>query len=268
MRALRFWKLSGAGNDFVLIEAAALKAARLAPATAARRLCDRKRGVGADGLLVVDARRRPASLRYFNADGSAAFCGNGTRCAAAWLRAHGRAGASFALDTNAGLVRAQARPSGRMAIAMPRPKALELGLTLPAAGRRWTIHFIDTGVPHAVAFVNDVDAVDVVSAGRALRRHAAFSPAGANVDFAAAAPRGLLLRTYERGVEDETLACGTGAVAVAVVAAALGRAKPPVRLLTRGGDVLTVAFRKDASGFGDVWLEGPAELVFEGEIQI
>ncbi len=265
MKTLAFWKMSGAGNDFVLIDEA--QAPRRPLPVLAALLCDRRRGVGADGLLVVSKKRR--AVRYWNADGSAAFCGNGTRCAAAWLREHGGAkAAQFELGTDAGRVKARPAGRGRMAIRMPEPGPVSGPAEVTAAGARFRVYTVDTGVPHAVVFVDDAEAVDVVGAGRALRRHAAFAPAGANVDFVERRGRRLVLRTYERGVEDETLACGTGAVASALVAAAAGRAKAPVELLVRGGATLTARFSGEGGRFSDVWLEGPAETVFRGEIAL
>ena len=254
-----FWKMSGAGNDFVLLEGPVRGAA-----AAARRLCDRRRSVGADGLLVVE--RAGPRLRYFNADGSETFCGNGSRCAAVWAADRGwTAGREFSFATAAGDLRARLTTRGRAAIAMPAPALLREAFTVTAAGRRWQASWWNTGVPHAVVRVPSVDAVPVASAGRALRRHRAFGHAGANVDFVSvdAGGKRLRLRTYERGVEDETLACGTGVVAAAAAAQAFGWARLPVAVVTRGGDTLRVS-RED----GRTWLEGPAEVTFTGEIDL
>ncbi|TBR22507.1 diaminopimelate epimerase [bacterium] len=256
-RPTRFWKLSGAGNDFVLVEGplAGPKAKALA-----RRLCDRREGVGADGLLVA-ARSR---VLYLNADGSEAFCGNGARCAAWWLRRHGWGGERFELSgvpVRAAVAGASARVNMPDATPPRRLKVL-------AEGRTYDALFLDTGVPHAVVRVPAaaLGRFPVVTVGRALRRHRAFGRAGANVDFVAAAGKGLRLRTYERGVEDETSACGTGAVAAAVAAG--GRRSGRVRVEALGG-TLTVSFapRKDG-GFTDVWLEGPVRQVFTGEVTL
>lgn len=256
-RPTRFWKLSGAGNDFVLLEGrlASPKARSLA-----RRLCDRRAGVGADGLLVASR----GHADYFNADGSRAFCGNGARCAAWWLERRGLGGTAFTLSG----IPVSAVVRGTSArIRMPDVTPGRL-LTVSAEGRRWHTAFLDTGVPHAVVRVAAAALArfPVVAVGRALRRHSAFGPKGANVDFVAAKGRGLAVRTYERGVEDETLACGTGAVAAAL--AASGRRSGPVPVAALGGN-LTVSFkaRKDG-GFTDVWLEGPVRQVFSGEVTL
>lgn len=248
--------MSGAGNDFVLVEGPARGAAALA-----RRLCDRRRGVGADGLLVMTRDRGVPALDYRNADGSSAFCGNGSRCAALWAAARGWAkGPAFVLRTSRGDLPVRLTGSGRAEVSMPAPRGLRLGLRLKALGRTWTVHFVDTGVPHAVVFVPAAGKVPVRELGRALRFHRAFGRAGANADFVEARRDGLILRTYERGVEDETLACGSGAMAAAFVARALGRAGSPVRLKVRSGATLVASFD------GTATLEGPGQVVYTGEI--
>jgi diaminopimelate epimerase len=259
MTTRKFWKMSGAGNDFVLIEGPARGAAALA-----RRLCDRRRSIGADGLLIVS--RAGLRLRYVNADGSETFCGNGSRCAAVWAASRGWAsGREFAFETSAGPLSARLTSRGRAAIAMPTPKLLRETFPVSAEGRRWLVSHWDTGVPHAVARVPNVETVPVVAAGRALRQHRAFGRAGANVDFVAveAAGRRLRLRTYERGVEDETLACGTGVVAAAAAAQAFGWARLPLAVVVRGGDTLRVSREQ-----GRTWLEGPAKITFTGDVTL
>lgn len=256
-----FWKLSGAGNDFVLLS----PRPRGSLTALARKLCDRRRGIGADGLLVVTPGRIPR-VDYLNADGSRAFCGNGTRCAAVWLSRRGLAGKRFVLRTGQGPLAIRVLGPERAAVRMPRPRSVHLPRTVRAGGRPFKVVALDTGVPHAVVFVERLDSFPVVALGRALRRHPAFGRAGANVDFVQIKGRNLRLRTYERGVEDETLACGTGVVAAALAAALLRGARSPVRVATRGGDVLRVAFKRGAAGFDEVWLEGPAVTVYEGEI--
>jgi diaminopimelate epimerase len=270
-RPLRFVKMSGAGNDFVLVEGPVGGSA----AALARRLCDRRRGVGADGLLVLERGRAagaPHRVSYYNADGSAAFCGNGSRCAAWWMFENGwSAKKSFSFKTNVGTLEARITGPRRGAVRMPAPRILRRGLRVEALGRSYVIDEIDSGVPHAVAWVGNLDQFPVVEVGRALRFHKAFSPRGANVDFVEKKKGRLNLRTYERGVEDETLACGTGVVAAAVSAYARGGGPQTINLATRGGDRLKVSFKADASAtsfiFKDAWLEGPVELVFKGELR-
>ena len=254
---LAFSKMSGAGNDFVLLEA---KNPRGPWPKLARRLCDRREGVGADGLLVLS---KTAAL-YFNADGSEAFCGNGARCAAWRLHQLG-APKAFTFSLSGSPLKARITGREKVAIAMPRPHSIRMGLTLKAAGKDFLVHALDTGVPHAVVEVADLAGFPVFDIGRALRRHKAFAPNGANVNFIAIKRGAVAIRTYERGVEDETLACGTGATASALAAHLLGRAASPTRVLARGGE-LTISFKKTGPGFDDVWLEGPARVVYIGEI--
>ena len=253
-RPIRFWKLSGAGNDFVLLKG------KRAPAEArrlAKRLCDRREGVGADGILLA-ARGR---VDYLNADGSHAFCGNGARAAACWMRRHGWCGAR-ARFTFSGIPAQAVVARGGARLHMPDVAEPRWNVAVLAAGRRLSVDVLDTGVPHAVARVSGLGRYPVLEVGRALRRHEAFKPKGVNADFAARSGRGLALRTYERGVEDETLACGTGAVAAALTSGL----PSPVKVSARGG-TLTVSFaRRKDGGFSDVWLEGPVALTFTGEV--
>ena len=261
MPAIHFFKMTGAGNDFILVNSGP----KLPESRAlAARLCDRRRGIGADGLLIMDARGRIPRVSYFNADGSAAFCGNGTRCAAWWLYKHGKApSGEFVFTASGTTVRAKIAGKERAAVLMPRPGLPRLGLKVRADGRVLRVHWIRAGVPHAIIEARNPAAAPLERLGPPLRRHRAFGRDGANVDFARYEKNRVVLRTYERGVEAETLACGTGAVAAACVGRALGRLRgDSVPVLTAGGDVLRVEF----APHDDVWLEGPAKEVFSGEI--
>ena len=262
---MKFWKMSGAGNDFVLLAGGGPRGA--AAGGLARRLCDRRLSIGADGLLLV-RRARPGviSVRYFNADGSAAFCGNGSRCAALWAFLNGLAPRSFELSTAAGTLPVEIAGGGRVRMRMPDVKKVSLRHPgrWPAGVRE--VHFLDTGVPHAVVPVKDVGRVDVPALGRLLRRHRAFGPAGANVDFAEIRGGRVLVRTYERGVEDETLACGTGITAAAIALALSGAVEPPVALRSRSGEDFTVSLEPSGAGASGITIEGPARLVFAGEM--
>jgi diaminopimelate epimerase len=265
--------MHGAGNDFVMVAAADLPTGGLDRATIAR-ICDRRRGVGGDGLIVVappDIDRSAASaddvdfvMTYYNSDGGEAeMCGNGARCAVAFARALGFAGETCRFATRAGVVAGRARGE-EVEVALTPWRDLALGVAVegsPFAEH----HTCDTGVPHLVIPVADVDAVDVAAAGSALRGHALFAPRGTNVDWVSpvVGGEGWRLRTFERGVEAETLACGTGAAAAAVVLIASGRAATPVTLLTRGGDRLSVTVDETAK---ELRLCGPATTVFRGAI--
>ncbi len=255
-----FWKLTGAGNDFVLLSG--LPKGR-SGAALARTLCDRRFGVGADGLIVMTRRGGKVRLDYWNADGSAAFCGNGSRCAAVWAAEMGwlKTG-EFTLESNRGPLTARLTGKGRAEVVMPAPRKLRLGLNVKTEGRSLQAHYVDTGVPHAVVFVPDIDKVEVSKFGRALRYHKIFGRAGANVDFVEIRKNSLFIRTYERGVEAETLACGTGVVATAFVSRVLGFDFSPVRVVVRGGAALSVSFDDGPR------LEGPGRIVFSGEISL
>lgn len=265
---MKFVKMSGAGNDFVLLDASVERITPKGLSALARRLCDRRWGVGADGLLIVDP-STPSRLSYLNSDGSRAFCGNGARCAAWWLYEQGRAplGKEFAIRIDGGTIQARILGPRRVSIAMPQPHSPRLSLRLKAAGKTLTVHALNTGVPHAVVEVKNLEAFPVFEVGRALRRHKAFAPSGANVNFMTARGGRLALRTYERGVEDETLACGTGATASALIASLLGKCRSPASVSVRGGATLKIHFSREPNGgFKDVWLEGPALTVFNGRI--
>jgi diaminopimelate epimerase len=273
MKPLRFAKMSGAGNDFILVDASSSRlptAAKLA-----KDLCRRQSGVGADGLLLMRRHGRAGipSVDYYNADGSKAFCGNGTRCAAWWAYRQRWTGRQFSLNTLSGAVAAEIIAPERVRIAMPLPQHARFNMRLTAEGRSLKAHYVEIGVPHAVVEVSAWDSFPVVRVGRAVRYHSVFRPQGVNVDFMLkpkASTRGkpLPIRTYERGVEDETLACGTGTVASAFCAHYFYGIPSPVRIATRGGDTLTVEFKTKEGQLREVWLEGPARITFQGEFAL
>jgi diaminopimelate epimerase len=262
-----FVKMHGAANDFVVVDhREPMLKEPLAPLV--RRLCDRRRGVGADGVLLLE--RDPEldfAMRYFNADGGPAeYCGNGARCLArlALDLGLGHAG-EVRFRTAAGAQSARRSPGGSgIELHFGRVEGAGATLSVEAAGRAFAGRLIVPGVPHFVVPVERVEGVPVVEWGAALRRHSRFAPAGANIDFVARLDPGrIAMRTYERGVEAETRACGSGAIASALWAATEGQ-RSPVRVLTAGGDELVVAFREIAGGF-EVSLSGPAEVAFAGE---
>lgn len=271
---LDFVKMNGAGNDFVMLDnrdrSLVLSRAQI------ERLCDRHRGVGADGLLLVEPAPAGAedvdfTMRYFNSDGGEAeMCGNGARCFAKFASRLAGPFERVAFQTLAGRISAQLHEDGSVTLGMSDPHGLVMGASLTAANERLDVHFVNTGVPHAVVEVPDVEAVHVASLGRALRQHAHFAPAGTNVNFfQCLGARSVRVRTYERGVEAETLACGTGVVATAIVYHELYRGERPVQVRVQGGDTLEVDFQTEESGhYRDVTLRGPADVVFGGQIEI
>jgi len=239
----------------------------------ARRLCDRHEGVGADGLLLLEkSRKADFRMVYYNADGSrASMCGNGARCMA-WFAYHkGAARRSSKFETDAGLVTALVKDQ-IVEITSGEAKDYHADMLVKAAGRIWPVAFLNTGVPHAVVFVPRVDAVDLQKVGRELRYHRVFGPAGTNVNFAQRLDsHNLKVRTYERGVEGETLACGTGVTAAAVAAFLKGWVQGPVRCLTAGGDVLQVRFQVHPANkqrpATQLSLKGPVRVTFQGQSQ-
>ena len=266
---LRFAKMNGAGNDFVMIDNRAGKVQLSAQQIA--KICDRHRGVGADGVLLVERATNSADfrMRYYNSDGGEAeMCGNGARCFARFVEKVADAGKKVSFETPAGIIAAQLHGE-LVTLSMSKPTDLKLNVRLPVGDENKTIHFVNTGVPHVVIPVENIQEIDVLREGAALRRHEMFSPKGANVNFLE--KRGgnkIAIRTYERGVENETLACGTGVVASALIFAATEKTDGPIGVLVRGGSELNVDFHRDGQRFTDVTLTGPAEFVFEGTIEL
>jgi diaminopimelate epimerase len=266
---LRFAKMNGAGNDFILIDNRAgdinLDRSQIA------RLCDRHRGIGADGILLLEntTNRADFRMRYFNADGGEAeMCGNGARCFARFANKIAGAEKQISFETPAGVIAAQL-VGELVTLQMTEPTDLRLNIKLPMADENKAVHFINSGVPHVVIPVSQIDNVDARRTGSAVRHHKMFSPKGANVNFIEKrGPKKITVRTYERGVEDETLACGTGIVASALIFAAIEKVNGPVSVIARGGDELQVGFENSGNQFRNVTLTGPAEFVFEGSIEI
>ncbi len=268
---IRFTKMNGAGNDFVVLDnrtgSQSLNREQI------QKLCDRHRGIGADGLLAVEPAEGSADfrMRYYNSDGGEAeMCGNGARCFARFASSLLPASkSSVTFETQAGLIVAEFN-GDLVTLDMGIPRDLMAPQSLDLTGRAFDVHFLNTGVPHAVAFVDDVENIEIRAQGSALRYHAAFAPKGTNANFAQVVKSDrLILRTYERGVEDETLACGTGVCATALLHALATGAPSPIHVEVRGGDTLSVSFEKSgATEFQNVRLTGPADFVFEGTISL
>nr|WP_320011041.1 diaminopimelate epimerase [uncultured Desulfobulbus sp.] len=267
-RPIPFWKMSGAGNDFIVIDhRQPLIAPELMPEFA-RRVCRRKFSAGADGLFLLEpSQRADFKWRFFNADGSEAeMCGNGARCVARFAYLHGMAAARMRFETLAGIVEATVADT-QVTIGMTPPHSFCFDRQVEVAGELFMVHSVDTGVPHAVIFVDDIEATDVVGLGRQLRHHPMFAPAGTNVNFVGQKEETFFIRTYERGVEDETMACGTGVVATALIAAAKAMTSSPVEIITAGGTALKVQFTGLSEKSAEqVLLQGPAALIYKGEL--
>lgn len=274
---LDFIKMTGAGNDFILFDNRkglynAVSWDRLAP-----EICDRHFGVGADGLLVVEAGKDvDFSLKYFNSDGSCGgMCGNGGRCAAYFFMSEKSVphcnfvslGYAYSCNRHDDL---------NISIKMKSVSIDNIKYNIDIYNNQIPIYFIDTGAPHAVIFIDDLPADSkqsilesgIAELGRIIRNHTMFHPDGTNVDFITIIDDHMVsMRTYERGVEAETLACGTGAVASACVEYLVNDFPPPIRIHTRSNHILTVNFKVEGTLIKDVVLIGPAEKVFVGSYE-
>jgi diaminopimelate epimerase len=261
--------MNGAGNDFIIVDNRDLALTEALDSDTIAALCDRHRGIGADGLLAVEPARKGADFRfrYYNADGGEAeMCGNGARCFGRFTAHLGEIVLKkVTFETIAGTLAAE-MVGDDVRIAMSEPKDLKLNTGTQIDGLDSALHFVNTGVPHVVTFLKNAEALY----GGAIRNHEAFSPSGTNANFAAVlAPNHISIRTFERGVEDETLACGTGMVASALVHHLLTGAASPIKVDVEGGDTLEIGFEKTSDqSFANVTLTGPADFVFEGEIDI
>jgi diaminopimelate epimerase len=268
MKKIEFWKMNGCGNDFILIDNREGIVPEKEKKPLVERVCRRRESVGADGLIFVEkSERYDFAWRFFNADGGEAeMCGNGGRCVARFAFLKGIAGPKMTFDTLAGPISAEI--SGRIVkVLMPVPTGLRLDIDLSPRPEWQSVDFINTGVPHVVVQVVDLGSHPVVAQGREIRYDALFSPAGTNANFMRViGPDALEIRTEERGVEVETLACGTGAMASALLTAARGTVRSPVKVKTRGGEELRIYFEKDGEAFSRVWLEGNTSIVCQATL--
>lgn len=263
-----FHKLHGCGNDFVFIDNRQVQLPVAAMSAWASAICRKAFGVGADGLVFLDTtpsdRQGDYIWHFYNADGSRAeMCGNASRCAALLAVELGFAGHSHCFGTDAGIVHATVDTENSSAtVELTKPCDEQYGIELSLDGTSYTVHFVNTGVPHAVIFDEQLDTLAIEKLGLAVRRHDFFAPAGTNANFARIIDRNTIhLRTYERGVEAETYACGTGAAATAYIAHKLGLVDPLVNVRTSGGEILGIAIEN-----GSLFLSGKAVRVFSGEL--
>ena len=268
---LDFVKMNGAGNDFVLYDNRS-RSIKLTTEQVVN-LCDRHRGVGADGvigLIPCESNKADWAWEFWNSDGSVAeMCGNGARCFARYIQRMTGNPALTSFETVAGVISAEFR--GELVsvnLTAPENERLNIKVPLTSAGET-VIHSINTGVPHAVIYVPDADQAMLSTVGPEVRRHAEFGPRGTNVNFVQVlGPDSIRVRTFERGVEGETLACGTGVTAAALVSARVHGFKSPVKVRVQGGDDLEVSFSENGGGYSDVRLCGPADFCFYGRIEI
>lgn len=265
-----FVKMSGTGNDFIIIDHREPLIPREEQPEFARKVCRRMFSVGADGLILLEnSDDADFSWQFYNADGSVAeMCGNGARCAARFAHTHGIAGRKMRFATLAGIISAEiAEEQEQVQVELTPPTEFREALSITLGGEERRFSALNTGVPHAVMFSEEED-LPVKEWGRLVRYHDLFQPAGTNANFATLLDTGVLqVRTYERGVEDETRACGTGAVAAALIAAIEKRVSSPVEVVTSGGDHLQVGFELwEGPRIEKVVLTGPARAIYDGRL--
>ena len=279
---LEFTKMNGAGNDFIVIDNRFYNFSDEELSDLAKRFCPRRTGVGADGILAFSTPQDPEHhyrMRYFNADGSrGSMCGNGARCLARFARLAGVDAEEMVFESDAGLYRAlvpaAATAPVRLYVPPPRDFRPETPLHAPAARAAGAAHYIWPGVEHIVLFVDAVENAPVETLGPEIRWDEALAPAGANVNFVEvldadrAGEARLRVRTFEKGVEGETLACGTGAMASALVARLLEQVQQSTVAVEMPGGTLNVGFQRDGETIYDLYLEGPADVVYRGTLEV
>ncbi len=264
MTQLEFSKMSASGNDFVIVDNRDRKVYDMFPDTLGfvQRICRFHHSVGADGVILLESSAdHDFRWRFFNADGSEAeMCGNGGRCAARFAFMNGIAGEKMSFETVAGVIKAEVH-GRKVKLQLTRPVDMKLDYTIALDDRELFLSSVNTGVPHAVLLVGDVDLVPVDALGRAIRYHEVFGAKGTNVDFVEVLDKeNARVRTYERGVEGETFACGTGAVASGVILAEKALVRSPVNIHTKGGEILKIYINEE------VYLEGDARFVYKGHL--
>lgn len=266
--AIPFHKMVASGNDFVVVD----NRAKLIqdPVRFARKVCERHNGIGADGVLLLEnSRKADFKMRIINSDGSEAeACGNGFRCIALFAKEKIGLPLRFQFESVSGLVQAEIC-GRRVRVQLPDPKDYLASGVLEVLDHRLHYAFINTGVPHTVIFVEGLEKMEIGALGRSIRNLAIFQPKGTNVNFVELGGKSKIhVRTYERGVEQETLACGTGSTASAIISTLAGYTRPPVQVKTRSGEILTVDFSQNKNRVSQVSLEGEAHLVFDGSFEM
>lgn len=258
--------MSGSGNDFIIVDnrTGILHKDKINRFIA--QVCTRKQSVGADGFILIEnSDKADFKWHFYNADGGEVeMCGNGGRCAARFAYLKGIASSELSFETMAGIIKAEIN-NHQVKLQITNPVNLKEDFSLSVADRTLQANFINTGVPHVVILIDNLKNFDVFKIGREIRYHPMFKPAGTNANFIDVVDKKTIkIRTYERGVEDETLACGTGSVAAALIASVKDKAISPVSVHTQGGEVLKIYFEKDNGNFKNVFLEGEAKVIYEG----
>jgi len=268
MEPITFFKMSGSGNDFIIVDNRQKVVKDNDLPGFIHRICRRKMSVGADGFILIEpSNAADFKWRFFNSDGSKAeMCGNGARCAARFAYVNGIAGENLSFETEAGVISGQVKDD-RAKVKMPDPVELRLNYNIELKNGPVTVCSVNTGVPHVVVMSETIEDINVFDLGREIRFHEAFLPAGTNVNFICQQKQGhLAIRTYERGVENETLACGTGSIAAALITSCKAQWQSPINLVTRSGESLTIYFKKDGSIFKDIFLEGDARIIYSAQL--
>lgn len=270
MNKIPFMKLSGAGNDFVIINNQNKIVDSTKPnfMSFVTKVCQRRMSVGADGILLVEsADDVDFRMRYYNADGGEVeTCGNGARCISKFAYLNGIVSEKMRFLTNAGIYEAEV-VGDNVKVGMSDPTDIRINVPLTLEDGVHTVGFANSGVPHVVFFVDDLESTDVFDLGQQARYHNDFKPTGTNANFINIHSQELIeIRTYERGVENETLACGTGSIASAIVSAKLGKVRSPVSVKTASGVILRIHFELEDDTAKNVYLEGDARVIFVGEL--
>jgi diaminopimelate epimerase len=264
--SIPFYKMVASGNDFVVVDN---RRGIVKDAVAfTREVCRPHLGAGADGVLLFEnSKTANFKMRIINSDGSeAAACGNGFRCIALYAYNILKHSSRMTFESGSGLIEAEVGQKDQIKVQLVKPRVFELENTLEACKQKIRYAFLDTGVPHTVIFTEDLGKVNVFETGKAIRNHARFQPFGTNVNFVEVkGKKEIAVRTYERGVEDETLACGTGSTASAVISVLKGFVESPVSVMTKSGEKLRIAMQKEGDEITKVFLEGTAQFVYKGE---
>ncbi len=267
---IKFMKLSGSGNDFIFVENFDNEFKEESMPDFVKSVCRRGLSVGADGLMFIESSEKADfKWRFFNADGSEGeMCGNGGCCAIRFAKETGLIKKEGSFETMAGVLDASIN-GNRVKLKMTKPHSFTQSTKIILRDEEVLLDSINTGVPHAILYTKKLDSVDVLNDGREIRRHSIYQPDGTNVDFVKVLDRNnITIRTYERGVEDETLACGTGAVASSLVAAARDLVESPVNVQVKSGESLVIHFEGSPEDTSDVYMEGDTRLVYTGEMKM
>jgi len=264
--SIHFYKMVASGNDFVVVDN---RRGAVRDAIAfTREVCRPHLGAGADGVLLFEnSKKANFKMRILNSDGSeAAACGNGFRCIALYAHDILKYSSRMTFESGSGLIEAEVGQKDQIRVQLVKPRVFEMDGVVEVRKHRLHYTFLDTGVPHVVIFVEGLEKIEVFETGKAIRYHTHFQPFGTNVNFVEVKnKKEIAVRTYERGVEDETLACGTGSTASAVVSVLKGYAELPVNVLTKSGEKLRINMQKKGNEITKVFLEGKAQFVYKGE---